>query len=646
MQRCDTQQDHPLLLRHVLSGTASDDDLLPALHSRSGGAHCTINAESRTTNFRRGTMVWYLSRATGAPCPFTRAGIRLCEYGENGKVGLHSAVKEKKKPTDRQRRADQCGQKRKRPLRGCVGRGSDSDSTNEDGKPPPKVKLTLRLKPFPPKSPSSSTDPSSVSRRVIDLSMDSDSDDSRDDSMSVDSSEDEANLPEQQPVEEPWSLPPYPRRSISIPCYTPSYDGPYPYFPSASVDQSNDFYRRSPSVSYSVASPPPDSEDDDDDYHITMTGARRYSAADRLRPPATADADFECDADFDSEGDGETLWESPGPRSPSAPLMHGTAEVAVKQETRDVQGMLDAWEDFDCSAADAKVVEVIAQAAASVLEVESTSNVKVEALDSWGWEAGYKTADPKWYSPTLGEEEGPANIKQEDMEFNPLMSSSSYQHGRQPIAIPAASSPISPLSSLSSRFSSLSHSESPMADSLFRNSELTWADVELLGPDSIHQQEFEGEWQDGGRQFATVRPRAKTAPSITPFFTKPTPTSFTSPQAPQREMLEASSIATLVQPEPAPISSISQSLSSLIQSIATNSQNSVSPSSLWLQPPCISPHETRCDGTGYADVVVVHTCQPCMPAISATQVEGIPPVRLFHVIYLRISNYQAYLSIK
>ena len=83
------QQDYPLLLRHVLSGTASDDDLVPALHSRSGGAHCPLpQGEQRITNFRRGTVVWYLSRAAGVPCPFARAGIRLCDYTENGKVGL------------------------------------------------------------------------------------------------------------------------------------------------------------------------------------------------------------------------------------------------------------------------------------------------------------------------------------------------------------------------------------------------------------------------------------------------------------------------------------------------------------------------------------------------------------------------------
>ena len=88
LQRCEIQQDHPLLLRHVLSGTAADDDLVPALYSRAGGAHCALpQDDKRITNFRRGTVVWYLSRAAGVPCPFSRAGIRLCDYNENGRVG-------------------------------------------------------------------------------------------------------------------------------------------------------------------------------------------------------------------------------------------------------------------------------------------------------------------------------------------------------------------------------------------------------------------------------------------------------------------------------------------------------------------------------------------------------------------------------
>lgn len=109
------------MLRHVLSGTSIDDALLPALYSRTGGAHCTINPETRSTNFRRGTMVWYLSRATGAPCPFTRAGIRLSDFGDVGKATL----KEKKKEREKQFGKEECGQKRKRLLRGNSDPKSD-----------------------------------------------------------------------------------------------------------------------------------------------------------------------------------------------------------------------------------------------------------------------------------------------------------------------------------------------------------------------------------------------------------------------------------------------------------------------------------------------------------------------------------------
>src|SRR5882762_5531813 len=170
MQRCEDQEDHPLLLRHILSGTSTDDELLPALHSRTGGAHCTTNPENRSTNFRRGTMVWYLSRATGAPCPFTRAGIQLCQYGENGKVGLSSGTREKKRERDRQRRSEQCGQKRKRLLRGR----KESDGESADEEKPPKVKLTLRLRPCATSTSSATDSQSSGSPDIIDLSKDSD----------------------------------------------------------------------------------------------------------------------------------------------------------------------------------------------------------------------------------------------------------------------------------------------------------------------------------------------------------------------------------------------------------------------------------------------------------------------------------------
>ncbi|KAF8061528.1 hypothetical protein FPV67DRAFT_283807 [Lyophyllum atratum] len=579
MQRCEVQQDQPLLLRHTLSGTVSDDDLLPALHSRSGGAHCNINPETKITNFRRGTMVWYLSRTTGAPCPFARAGIRLCDYGEDGKMGSLSVSKEKKRQKERERRVEQCGQKRKRPLRGCVAKGLESD--NDDERPPPKVKLTLRLKPLHCR-PTSKTNPTSAgSNTVIDLSResdsDSDSDSSEDDSMSVDSSSEEDDAsppPKPEAEEESWSLPPYPRKSISIPCYTPCTDLPYPHLPWPATD--TDPYRRSPSIPYSVGSPPPDSEDEDDDYHITMTGARRHSTD----PHFLVDDHDGWDADLDSEGDGE-MWESPGPRSPSAPVM--LPEVLVKEEPTDVQGMLEAWEDFDCTLAGAKVVEVIAQAAASVLEAESMNNIKKEeSLDSWNWESSYTDPAHDWSLGTQGELA--ARIKQEDIDLDyPFHPSSLHTD----FGTLDPSSPISPLS----QFSSLSYSDSP----------------------SPEGSQDTSEWND--KQYATIRPRPKTQPTPFSFFANSPPTSFSLPLTPQREPPTKPELVL------APIPSVSHSLATLIQSMSMNSPTAVAHSSVTASPSCISPHETR--GNSACDVVVVHTCQPCTPAISATQIEGI-----------------------
>ncbi|GLB35350.1 hypothetical protein LshimejAT787_0209150 [Lyophyllum shimeji] len=584
MQRCEVQQDQPLLLRHALSGTAADDDLLPALYSRSGGAHCNVNPENKITNFRRGTMVWYMSRTTGAPCPFAREGIRLCDYTEDGKVGSMSVSKEKKRQMERERRIERCGQKRKRPLRGCVAKGFESD--NDDERPPPKVKLTLRLKPLQCRSSATNTS-SSRSNSVIDLSKDSDSDSdsSEDDSMSVDSSseeEDESSPPPPPvpaPEEESWSLPPYPRKSISIPCYTPSTDSP-PHVPWPRTDV--DPYRRSPSVPHSVGSPPPDSEDEDDDYHITMTGARRHSIG-----PRSSDDPDGWDADLDSEGDGE-MWESPGPRSPSAPLM--LPEVTVKEEPTDVQGMLQAWEDFDSTLAGVKVVEVIAQAAASVLEAESTSNIKTEPFDTWNWEPSYTDPNDDWLLGADGELT--ARIKQEEIDHDSPLYPPALQTD---LGALAPSSPVSPLS----HFSSLSYSDPSSPESSRDN-----------------------EWNDN--------PRAKTQSTPFSFFADALPTSFSLPLTPQREPSATS------KPEPvlAPVPPVSQSLATLIQSMSMNSPTVVAPPSPSKPPSCISPHETR--GNTASDNVVVQTCQPCNPPITATQIEGISVYQMtlgpFHLL--------------
>jgi hypothetical protein len=651
MQRCESQGDHPLLLRHILSGTSSDDELLPALHSRTGGAHCTVNPEHRSTNFRRGTMVWYLSRATGVPCPFTRAGIRLCEYGESGKVGVPNGSRERKRERDRLRRSEQCGQKRKRQLRGY--KGSDHESS-EEGKKPPKVKLTLRLRPCGMSHSSPSESMSSGSANVIDLSKESDSDDSGDDIMSLDSSSDE----EEEPVEAdaPWSLPPYPKRSISIPCYTPSVESTFLVeSPSYSVASPSQGFVRSSSVPFSVASPPPDSEDEDDDYHISMTGSCPFY--NDVRPTPETDPDWDLDFDSDGErGETETQWESPCPRSPSAPLAMFEHDVLVKQEPKDiegVQGMLDHWEPLDSNIDGNRVVEVVAKAAAGLIDDSSSvTKVKVEELELWDWEENYSSAKSDWYRQSEDEQEA-IHIKQEDIEPD-----SALILGDESLMSPTGGDYFSPCSPTSPYPPSPSHSRdspvlsvsAPGASGLRRNSELTWKDVELLGPDSVHLHEFEdGEWQEGNGNRA-VRMRAKTQPSLPTFEAG---CNFSLLSSTRRPEVSATSAA---QPSGG---SGHVPPDSIVQPPALPVQTRISPGPLRgpVLPPPVSttPAEPQPDETESCQTVVVHTCQPCTPAITATQVEGIsvyqmtfgssPLFRRIDTDFVNLSPIVAYLGI-
>ena len=563
LQRCDAQQDHPLLLRHVLSGTLSDDDLLPALHSRTGGAHCPANPDGRSTNFRKGTMVWYLSRATGAPCPFDRAGIQLCEYGENGRVGSQSDPRDRKKDRDRQRRLEEsCGQKRKRLPRGCLDPDSDSDL---DSKPPPKVKLTLRLRPCLSVAASTSAPRNPALSRP--QAADSQTESYRDDSMSVDDdSEDESSPAKRTPPEQPWSLPPYPRRSISIPCYTPSIDISYqfPFTSSASPKP----YRRSPSVPYSIASPPPNSEDEDDD---SMT-ADRPLAPDRRRLRGT-DTDLDLDFDLDSDCERETQWESPGPRSPSAPLV---ADVVVKQEPTDMKGILDAWEDFDFIC-DPK------SAAATAFHLDPISKVKVE--DPWDWQSLSQAGSSDAYPPILGLDESP-NVKLEDVD-------------------------------LDSRFAFFDGLASPLFGSDFGMAS-DWPPLPLFSPSAPPDRRHSETWNDFDERYSPAQ-TSKSLPSLAPIASE-------LPAPHVRRNLHAStpSTASTIRPDEQDPSSPSQTtsiLTSLVQSMTMTSleppNDTIAPSSLIKPPSEVGAHDVL------SGVVVVHTCQPCVPAVSATQIEGI-----------------------
>ncbi|PPQ89070.1 hypothetical protein CVT25_006442 [Psilocybe cyanescens] len=641
--RCDKEDDAPLLLSHTLSGTPADDDLVPALYSRAGGDSHPL--PDRLTNFRKGTAVWYLGRATGVPCPFSRAGIRLCDYATttttgaqegaeavvaegSRMVGLRKGLRNSNRDIEE---GESCGQKRKRSLRGCMARADSSDNER-----PPKVKLTLRLKPLLARSAAASPNadadalaaasanghvgpegsspvcPIGVSKEEDEEEEeeeDSDEEeDNEEDSMSVDSS-DVYPQTTQKVEEEPWSLPPYPRRSISIPCYTPSVETFQPSY----NNYYNNPYRRSPSVPYAYeATPPPDSDDEADDFHVAMARIKDYSEDE--------DEMGGWDADLDSEGEGETVGESPGPRSPSAPLLLPT-EVAVKEEPRDVQGMLDAWEDFDTSVADARVADVLAKALE--LEFEGGADgqkkfrVKMEEpllLDSdpWIWDAAVEDS-------TGAQMVGMA-IKQED-DFD--------VHSLFPLSPPG---PSSPLSSLSAQFAAFSTSTSTYSDSA------SPATFTLGGSESPRPEmgmrmgaELEEKWD----RYGTVRPRAKTVPAPMPFFhhqktmnagssSVPPPQSLT--RSPSQDSAAAhahpTNLARFYQPISVNTAAIISGASQLGE-VGSRTGSGSGSSSLPPPTPCVSPLQTRCQPVSPPSPVVVTTCQPCKPAISATQIEDI-----------------------
>jgi hypothetical protein len=573
--RCDVEQDHPLLLRHVLSGTPSDDDLLPALHSLSGGAHCNLPpGDNRRTNFRKGTMVWYLSKAAGAPCPFGRAGIRLCDYGENGKVGYMPATdREKKRERDRARRAANRGLKRKRLPRACADKGTASDSESEAEKPPPKVKLTLRLKPSDIRaslSPSSLSPPASTphrSREIVDMSRPSMSDsdegsgsdesslDSDEDSVSVASAADSHPTPEtqQMEMEQPWSLTGYPRvRATSMPPFTLSSDGQCLSFslptPAESLEPISSF-RRSTSVTHSDASPPPDS---DDEKHVdandwTSAGARRYSSAEE--PPMSEDDDMDADWGFDEdeESDIETRWEeSPAPLSP--PSSGEVDDVVVKQEPGDLAGMSSAWEALDERS---KVVEVVIQAAAGQF-----TSVKTEEFDTLEWE--YRNTDsPSW----LLDDDDTALVKDEDdIEPDSYFADVSYTAGD---GVRRSSSPSFDFTALTlnSPVSPTVLPRFPFAE--HQPGELQWTNVQLLGPDTVEEREFDDRvWNFGRRPALTVSDTEQTIVPTTPV------------EIPQSAIPVPSSESDAASPRLAAMPSLSSSVGSLDSpEILTDSQS-------------------------------------------------------------------------
>ncbi|KAK7693280.1 hypothetical protein QCA50_002847 [Cerrena zonata] len=588
LQRCEIEQDHPLLLRHTLSGTLSDDELAPALHSRVGGAHCTLNSEGRTTNFRRGTMVWYLSRAAGAPCPFSRAGIQLSDYTENGKVGSTlNPAKERKRERDRLRRAQQCGQKRKRLPRACADKGAESDSSDEDRRPP-KVKLTLRLRPSSASCRSSESPAPQISSpsysaaqcpEIIDLSHDDDSDsESEDDSMSLESSESEEESDDDL---DSWS----PASSNSPRPASAAFDSSVL---EEGLHEDDPVYSRSsiPPESDASASPPPDSEDEEDDFHLSMTG-NYHIASDSYDED---DMDWHSDhmGDFDET---DTQWgESPGPRSPS--VQFEEEEVTVKQEPRDVRSLLEAWDDFDIniSPTDMKVLDVVARAAQDV-NTPSNHPLKVEPVDTWDWE-GFGAAESSSFTDTLGTDEY-LTIKQE--EDDPSLSFDSIEPLEN-----ICQSPLSPSPSSSAASSPCDYYSENVVES--RRPSL-WHDAEILGPDSVKLNDLEeGAWHSS----SAIQKEAHIEPSR--------PAYLTSSQChvpPSISEQASSSFATTSSSLPTPLS------------------HAVSHSPMPKSKPQLHPVQVSARETDYSvqsdpeEPVIVHTCQPCVPAICATELEGV-----------------------
>lgn len=711
LQRCDAQQDQPLLLRHVLYGTSADDDLLPALHSRSGGshgAHTDKKAEDRSTNFRKGTVVWYLSRATGAPCPFSRAGIRLCDYVDSarearseGKLLKREGKRQRQRERESRRIAaraeaqmslgsEQCGQKRKRrSLRVSMARSSGyssgedlSSEPSEDERPPPpsKIKLTLRLKPLAQVTASIAA--AASSRPVVDLSRDFDSDDD----MSVDgssgsdsSSGDDADATSKRlsPVKASSSeiddkpcLPPYPRRSISIPTYRPSPDfHSYSPYPSYTYRRS-----RSPSIPYSVASPPPESDDENDNFHVgAITEPRGTSSAVSRRRlggsfnfPSPGEVDMDYDSNFDdfysSDVDGiSAQGSSPGPRSPSMPLVPlmmssssttpysypYASDPRVKEEPTDVRGILDAWEDMDhlrqveCGKLASDVVQVVGSVSPFV---KSESDV----FGAWGWESTYNdfsgsSPDSSPFSsssPPSSSSIG-AVIKSEDSSDLAISSGLaptldfSFQNWRSPghsDPYYRADGSVSPLSAVSPT--------SPLSDQgLFSPFGFGFPTPESPTTSSVLRRE--SEFQDSRAESATIRPRSKTVPAlpslgsfidVIPSSPSPPPTATLSPPpstAPAQ--MGSSSALNPFHPLTALIHSLSLSIDPSLAS-----QNSQASASQVSQPACVSPRQmdirvlgaqtyVQSDGVAASlgeDAVTVHTCIPCDPEIKATQVEG------------------------
>ncbi|KAI6039024.1 hypothetical protein EDC04DRAFT_3141121, partial [Pisolithus marmoratus] len=344
LSRCDAQQDHPLLLRHVLSGTPADDELAPALYSR---------------------------------------------YGADS-----------------------------------------SDSDVEEGRPP-KVKVTPRLR------PSSAVLTSSPPTEVIDLSAESLSSGESNEDVSM-----QLALPDA-----PWSLPPYPRRSITVPSHASTCnDSVRTRFPYANA-------RRSPSVP-SSASPPPDSD------------------------RGELDVSFDAETDFDWDSSSISIA-SPTVLLRSIDGTDSESPPEVKQEPQDSNCRQDDvntdefefWEwEFEGSWSHAAHPEGDMYSTDTKVDIGEPRNLSTPLSlpgVSYSPGPGFPVSPCSSHTPSSSSFHS---------SVSPTSDVSTDSSSRWPMP---PSPPLSPLHSSAFTLCPPFHVSS--ADGA-----LTWQDTELLGPDSVH----------------------------------------------------------------------------------------------------------------------------------------------------------------
>ncbi|KAK7466960.1 hypothetical protein VKT23_004024 [Stygiomarasmius scandens] len=365
--RCELEQDQPLLLKHTLSGSSSDDNLLPALYSRSGGSRLEAGP-SRSTNFRRGTTVWYLSRATGAACPFARAGIRLSDYTQPSQFCGH---KRKRRSLRTLHRSDE-------PLsdRDSEEYDSSTDTDTDDDAPPPKQRLTLKLPTLAQLKSRYNTSPDSCLSRPSIL------------------------IPPYPPSTDFPSHPSL-RRSPSVPCSVASGASPPP------ESDEEPLYISDIDMEEQI-----DDEDEDDRVPVQMFDE------DDDQDQDVEDEDDDDENGFSSDFDPED-GESPGPRSPSAPPLQS---VSVKEEPTDVQGILDQWEDvLDADLHTAKF---------GTFELPELTSIKQDhPLSDFDWE--WDTNHKEWSSSPSASSSPPIK-QEEEPTLSLSFSGPSFSTWRQP----------------------------------------------------------------------------------------------------------------------------------------------------------------------------------------------------------------------